>query len=418
MEESTNIRSVPELERFILKNVKRPGEKPKKLGTGSYGSVEELEDGGVTCAGKTLHDSLIDVRNEGVENITKKFIKECQLMGDLRHPHIVQFLGICFLPDSQLPVLVMEYLTSNLDHLLQKSVSLSIKTSILYDVARGLAYLHGHSPPVIHRDLTATNVLLNSAMVAKIADFGNARIVDISPNQLAQTMTRAPGTTAYLPPEALEPHPQYNSKIDIFSFGHLALYTVIQEFPMPTASTYTDPKDKMIVARSEIERRQRFIDKMEQMLILSPLKQLIVECLCNDPDQRPSTERVVPQLVELQSQVTDPYWHMGKLEMIGAMEEKQQKYDSEAKHLQSQIMELEVLLKLASFQGTILTWERGCVKSVGGKHLHSCSFQGHSYCQYLMASSMQNYRICILQAIKYWWWAGNGLGMRLQTCSN
>ena len=342
MEESVKLESVPELERFLLKNVKRPGEKPKKLGTGSYGSVEALEDGGITCAGKTLHDALIDVRNEGVENITKKFIKECQLLGDLRHPHIVQFLGICFLPGSQLPVLVMEYLTTSLDHLLQKSVSLSIRTSILYDVARGLAYLHCHSPPVIHRDLTATNVLLNSAMVAKIADFGNARIVDISPNQLAQTMTRAPGTTAYLPPEALEPHPKYNSRIDIFSFGHLSLYTVIQEFPMPTASTYTDPESKTVVARSEIERRQRFIDRMEQQLLLSPLKQLIVECLCNDPDQRPSTEKVVQQLAELQSQVADPYQHMGKLEMIKAMEEKQQHHDSQLKRLQSQIMELEV----------------------------------------------------------------------------
>jgi len=342
MEESVKLESVPELERFLLKNVKRPGEKPKKLGTGSYGSVEALEDGGITCAGKTLHDALIDVRNEGVENIMKTFIKECQLLGDLRHPHIVQFLGICFLPGSQLPVLVMEYLTTSLDHLLQKSVSLSIRTSILYDVARGLAYLHCHSPPVIHRDLTATNVLLNAAMVAKIADFGNARIVDISPNQLAQTMTRAPGTTAYLPPEALEPHPKYNSKIDIFSFGHLSLYTVIQAFPMPTASTYTDPESKTVVARSEIERRQRFIDKMEQQLLPSPLKQLIVECLCNDSDQRPSTEKVVQQLAELQSQVADPYQHMGKLEMIKAMEEKQQHHDSQLKRLQSQIVELEV----------------------------------------------------------------------------
>ena len=153
-----------------------PQKSPKKLGTGSYGSVEKLEDSGNICAGKTLHNSLINVQNEGVENVIKKFVKECQLMGDLQHPHIVQFLGICFLPDSKLPELVMEYMATNLGHLLEKNenVPLTIKRLILYDAARGLTYLHSRSPPVIHRNLTATNVLLNSAMVAKIADFGNS----------------------------------------------------------------------------------------------------------------------------------------------------------------------------------------------------------------------------------------------------
>ena len=349
MEES-QFQSAAELTQFVLKNVKRPTKEPQKLGTGSYGSVEKLEDNGIDCAGKTLHNALIDVQNEGVENVIKKFVKECQLMGDLRHPHIVQFLGICFLPDSKLPVLVMEYMATNLDHLLEKNkiVSLTIKRSILYDVARGLTYLHSHDPPVIHRDLTATNVLLNSAMVAKIADFGNSRIVNILPDQLAQTMTRAPGTQAYLPPEALEQHPKYDSKIDIFSFGHLSLYTAIQVFPMPTASTYVDPVSKEVVARPEVERRQKFIDMMEQSA-LSPLRQLIIECLDNDPDGRPSAEKLLRQLVdlELQPQTIDPYWQMSKLEMITAMEEKQrdhQQIQDEVNSLQSQLAQFQVLL--------------------------------------------------------------------------
>ena len=160
MEES-QFQSAPELKQFVLKNVKRPTKEPHNLGTGSYGSVEKLENNGIDCAGKTLHNALIDVQNQGVENVIKKFVKECQLMGDLRHPHIVQFLGICFLPDSKLPVLVMEYMATSLDHLLEKNknVPLTMKRSILYDVSRGLTYLHSHNPPVIHRDLTATNVL-------------------------------------------------------------------------------------------------------------------------------------------------------------------------------------------------------------------------------------------------------------------
>ena len=348
--EVSQIQSAPELKQFILKDVKRPTKEPQKLGDGSYGSVEKLEDIGITCAGKTLHNALIDVQNEGVENVIKKFVKECQLMGDLRHPHIVQFLGICFLPDSKLPVLVMEYMPTSLDHLLKnnENVPLMVKRSVLYDVSRGLTYLHSRNPPVIHRDLTATNVLLNSAMVAKIADFGNARIVDMLPDQVAKTMTRAPGTLAYLPPEALEQHPKYGNKIDIFSFGHLSLYTAIQVFPTPTASTYLDPVSKEVVARSEVERRQQFIDMTEQQPALSPLKQLIVECLDNDPDGRPSAEKLVQQLakLELQPQKIDSYWHMGKLEMITAMKEKQRDHkqmQDEVNSLQSQLAQFEVL---------------------------------------------------------------------------
>jgi len=68
-------------------------------------------------------------------------------------------------------------------------------------------------------------------MVAKLADLGVARIVDIQPDQLAATMTRAPGTAVYMPPEALEPNARYDTTIDVFSFGNLALYTLTQIFP-------------------------------------------------------------------------------------------------------------------------------------------------------------------------------------------
>ena len=123
----------------------------------------------------------------------------------MRHPHIVQFLGLCFLEGSTLPVLVMEQLDSSLDSLLEGApgLPLSLKRSLLTDVIRGLLYLHTHCPPVVHRDLSARNVLLTSSLVAKISDLGNARIVNLSPRQLARTLTRIPGTFVYLPPKPL-----------------------------------------------------------------------------------------------------------------------------------------------------------------------------------------------------------------------
>ena len=70
-------------------------------------------------------------------------------MAEMRHPHIVQFLGLCFLERSALPVLVMERLDSSLDDLLETSpgLPLALKQSLLTDVARGLLYLHTRNPP-------------------------------------------------------------------------------------------------------------------------------------------------------------------------------------------------------------------------------------------------------------------------------
>ena len=148
----------------------------------------------------------------------------------MRHPHVVQFLGLCFLDGSALPVLVMERLDSSLDELLEDApgLPLPLKRSLLADVARGLLYLHTRNPPVVHRDLSARNVLLTSSLVAKISDLGNARIVDLRPGQLARTLTHLPGTHSYMPPEALVEGSRYGPRLDIFSFGHLALFTLTQ----------------------------------------------------------------------------------------------------------------------------------------------------------------------------------------------
>ena len=151
-------------------------------------------------------------------------------MSDLRHPNITLFLGVCFLSNCQLPVLLMERLDGNLDDLLEMvpNIPLALKRSILEDVSRGLLYLHKHNPQIIHRDLTAKNVLLTSSLVAKITDFGNSRIVDLQPGQLARTLSRLPGTPSYMPPEALTSTSRYGPSLDVFSFGHLALFTLTQ----------------------------------------------------------------------------------------------------------------------------------------------------------------------------------------------
>ena len=172
------LRDHPDLRPFLLSSARATG---RTIGSGSYGSVEEV-------AAKKIHDFFQDPRQmprQGIEKAADEFVRECQLMSTLRHPHIVQFLGVCFLPGSRMPALVMEKLATSLHDILDPEpppttkpfVPVSLKRSILHDVARGLSFLHSDSPPIIHRDLSARNVLLNEGMVAKIADLGVARIL-------------------------------------------------------------------------------------------------------------------------------------------------------------------------------------------------------------------------------------------------
>ena len=318
MSDGNRATSVPiELRPFFVADVRFTG---RELGWGSYGSVEETEIQGATCVVKKLHEELLPAATEahGADIMIQTFVKECQLMSTLRHPHIVQFLGVCFPPGEwRLPALLMEKLMTDLHTFLEssKDIPLSMKRSILVDVAKGLSYLHSRSPPVIHRDLTARNVLLNSAMVAKIADLGNSRIINVGLDQL-MTMTKTPGNVCYMPPEALEEHSQYNKSIDIFSFGNLTLFTLTEAFPKVKNATFVHPTTRRLTARSEIERRSKSMDQILQAFGSSnPLVQLAQCCLQDDPQNRPSIAAVLQHL-ERSSLVPYRSWDANKLEMV------------------------------------------------------------------------------------------------------
>ena len=217
----------------------------------------QVEVNGLICAGKRIHDVLIDAANAGVETVAGKYVQECQLMSNLRHPNITLFLGVCFLPNCQLPVLLMERLDGSLDDLLETvpNIPVALKRSILEDVSRGLLYLHKHTPQIIHRDLTAKNVLLTSYFVAKITDLGNSRIVNLQPGQLARTLSRLPGTLVYMPPEALSASSRYGPSLDVFSFGHLALFTLLQVNPYYLYSVCTKFSESPTFAKNSTTTR-------------------------------------------------------------------------------------------------------------------------------------------------------------------
>ena len=123
----------------------------------------------VEAAAKTIHAILHGGPNE-LSKAAAEFVRECQLMSTVRHPNVVQCLGVAFFAGSRLPALVMERLLTSLHDLLAPDTppppgapsplaffSVVLKCSVLHNVACGLAYLHERSPPVIHRDLSARN---------------------------------------------------------------------------------------------------------------------------------------------------------------------------------------------------------------------------------------------------------------------
>ena len=177
-----------------------------------------------------------------------------------------------------------------------KMIPNHIKNSILLDVSHGLQYLHTQNPPIIHRDLKDSNVLLTSDMKAKIVDFGESCIFEPEPDGHDMKITTCPGTPAFIAPEALQSKDGYTitindfAKLDVFSFGVLILYVYTQLWPKPY-----DMFNEHNIQRTEVQRRQHLLDKVED----DAMKQLAEDCLNNRPECRPHTNNLVIRIKDI-----------------------------------------------------------------------------------------------------------------------
>ena len=332
------LRDYPGLRPFVLSDVQLTG---TRIGGGAYGKVEEVVVP-VGAAAKTIYAFLQEGDDATAAELPKaatEFVRECQLMSTLRHPNIVQFLGVAFFPGSRLPALVMERLLTSLHDLLAPDTpppsgavtplsffSMALKCSVLHNVACGLAYLHERSPPVIHRDLSARNVLLDSEIVAKIADLGVARIVPRV--RAAATMTKGPGALIYMPPEVFAEKSRYSASIDVFSLGVVTIFTIGGVFPCdPLEPNFFDDETGLVVARTELQQRSEYMRYVNEQLHACgqlrgdhPLIQLIQQCLHNGPHKRPSIREVLHLLEEARAGVRDEESERNKRELVRALQ--------------------------------------------------------------------------------------------------
>ena len=166
---------------------------------------------------------------------------------------------------------------------------------ILNDVCLGLQYLHSRTPPIVHRDLTPNNILLCYHLRAKITDLGMARILQETDNK---TLTQAPGTPAFMPPECLAEKPVYDLAIDIFSFGGVILYITTGQWPHPAPWISFDPNTgEKLILTSELQRRQQYLDKMTGTY--ESLKPLVISCLDDNPKNRPTVKVVSMEIKKI-----------------------------------------------------------------------------------------------------------------------
>ena len=272
-----------------------------RLGRGADATVYAVEWNGTVCAAKRLHEILLEDESDGgVAKLIGNFEAECLTWSKLRHPAVVQFLGVYLEGKSRLPVLVMEKMDTSLRTYLEdhskEEFPLHQKTFVLRQVTQALAYLHSQNPPLVHHDLSPNNVLLNVAsFVTKVSDFGMSRAVNPS---IISRKTSIKGTLAFMAPEALNVPPRYNEKLDVFSFGNVLICTLTHEWPNPSSpNQYQGDK---LVAFSELQRREHHVVKFtaqEKQLFQS----IVCQCLENRPHIRPSSAMLVQELRHIES---------------------------------------------------------------------------------------------------------------------
>jgi len=127
--------------------------------------------------------------------------------------------------------------------------------------------------------------------VAKISDLGVAKVIKADSRK---TMTQAPGTVDFMPPESLAKNPVYGTPMDVFSFAGIILHIFNQQWPSPTDQVQFDPKTRKMVAFSEVERRQQYLDKLRREAEV--LRPLVEDCLDNDPAVRPTIAAVCERI--------------------------------------------------------------------------------------------------------------------------
>ncbi|KAK6943624.1 Protein kinase domain [Dillenia turbinata] len=285
-------------QRFKYKDlyIATKGFKDKELlGTGGFGKVYR----GILSSSK-IEIAVKRISQESRQGV-REFVAEIISLGRLRHRNLVALLGYCRRKGELL--LVYDYMPNgSLDKYLhgQPEVTLNWRQryQVIKGVASGLLYLHqGWEQTVIHRDIKASNVLLDSELNGKIGDFGLARLYDHGTDP--QT-THVVGTLGYLAPEHTRTG-KATTSTDVFAFGAFLLEVACGRRPIEPNKDNEDPilvdwvfsclSQGRILEAADPNLGNEYVEE-EMNLVLK----LGLMCLHSDPSARPSMRQVVQYL--------------------------------------------------------------------------------------------------------------------------
>lgn len=268
-----------------------------KIGQGGFGSVYK----GLLKDGKLVAIKVLSAESrQGL----REFLTEITVISDIQHENLVKLHGYCVEKDHR--ILVYGYLKNgSLDQTLLEGGDCSIKFTweirkkICIGVAKGLTYLHEEvQPHIIHRDIKASNILLDEDFTPKISDFGLAKLF---PSHLTHVSTRIAGTQGYLAPEYAI-RGQLTRKADIYSFGILLLEVVSgrpnQNKRLPTEDQYLLERVWELYREGELERLvdTSIGDKNADMDEACRYLKIGLLCTQSLPKNRPSMSSVIMML--------------------------------------------------------------------------------------------------------------------------
>ncbi|KAM7519182.1 hypothetical protein LguiB_018144 [Lonicera macranthoides] len=281
------------------------------IGTGSYGSVYRAQlPNSQVVALKKLH--RFEAENPAFD---KSFKNEVQVLSNIRHRNIVKLYGFCL--HNRCMFLVYEYMERGSlscalgDDVVAVELDWTKRVNIVKGIAHALSYMHHDcTPPIVHRDISSKNVLLNSKLDAFVADFGAARL--LSPNSSNQTIPA--GTYGYIAPE-LAFTLAVTEKCDVYSFGVVALEIIMGRHPGDLLSSLVSPDIQNPMVNDVMDPRlSRPTDKLVEWDIVMVLR-LAFSCLCSNPISRPTMESVSKEFLVPRTPLPRPLHLISLLEL-------------------------------------------------------------------------------------------------------
>ncbi|KAL5844598.1 hypothetical protein ACOSQ4_010556 [Xanthoceras sorbifolium] len=276
-----------------------------KVGQGGSGTVYkiELSSGEVVAVKKLWSQRTKDPASEDQLLLDKGLKTEVETLGSIRHKNIVKLY--CYFSSLDCSLLVYEYMPNgNLWDALHKGwiiLDWPTRHKIAFGVAQGLSYLHhGLLPPIIHRDIKTTNILLDVNYQPKVADFGIAKVLQARGGKDSTTTVIA-GTYGYLAPEYAYSS-KATTKCDVYSYGVVLMELITGRKPVETE--FGENKNIIYWVSTKVDSKEGIMEVLDKTISGSFSHEMIqvlriaVLCTSKTPANRPTMNEVVQMLAK------------------------------------------------------------------------------------------------------------------------